>query len=94
MDLAALTVEVFEPHVGGAFAVADAGVELVLREASPVGEWPGGRRPFRLEFRGPADPLLVQQIHRLEHAGLGALEIFVVPIGRDAGGATYEAIFT
>jgi hypothetical protein len=24
---------------------------------------------------------------------LGTLEIFLVPIGRDAGGATYEAIF-
>ena len=66
----------------------------MLETALAAGEWPGGRQPFRLRFRGPRDPLLAQSIYRLMHAGLGALEIFIVPIGRDAESTTYEAIFT
>jgi len=95
MDLADLTLEHFEPLVGSAFQISEpAAVELVLAEAASAGEWPGGREPFRLHFRGPREPLLPQSIYRLEHAELGALEIFVVPVGRDAESTTYEAIFT
>ena len=95
MDLAALTLDHFAPLVGDAFSIADpAQVELELAEASSVGEWPGGREPFRLHFRGPRDPILPQAIYRLEHADLGPLEIFIVPIARDAESTTYEAIFT
>lgn len=96
MDLAAVTLATFEPCAGDTFAieVPTGAIELVLAEASGVGEWPGGRQPFRLHFRGPRDPLLPQSIYRLEHGGLGALEIFIVPIGRDAESTTYEAIFT
>ena len=95
MDLAALTVQDFEPLVGTAFRIREpAPVELVLAEATSAGEWPGGREPFRLHFRGPRDPLLAQSIYRLEHAEFGALEIFIVPIGRDDTSTTYEAIFT
>ena len=95
MDLAALTLATFEPLVGDPFAIAEpAAVELVLAEASSAGEWPGGRQPFRLHFRGPRDPLLPQAIYRLEHAELDPLEIFIVPIARDGERTTYEAIFT
>jgi hypothetical protein len=96
MDLAELTLATFEPHVGDAFTVAADGVqlELVLSAAQSAGEWPGGREPFRLVFDGPREPLLPQSIYRLEHARLGALEIFVVPIGQGADATTYEAIFT
>jgi hypothetical protein len=77
------------------FALAD-GVELRLTEAEPNGSRaPGSERdPFRLAFLGPPDPVLPQRIYRLEHAGLGALDIFLVPIARDAEGTTYEAIFS
>jgi hypothetical protein len=37
---------------------------------------------------------LAQKIHRLEHATLGALDIFIVPIGPDRLGMLYEAIFS
>jgi hypothetical protein len=95
MDLADLTLAHFEPLVGDEFRIAEPQpVELELAEARSAGDWPGGREPFRLLFRGPRDPLLPQSIYRLEHAGLGALEIFVVPVARDAERTSYEAIFT
>jgi uncharacterized protein DUF6916 len=53
----------------------------------------GARAPFTLLFRGPAEPLLPQHIYRLEHDSIGALEIFIVPIGQDADGVAYEAVF-
>ncbi len=96
MDLSQVTLETFEPCVGDAFAIAaePASIEFKLETAEARGEWPGGRQPFSLTFRGPRDPLLPQSIYRLEHAALGALEIFLVPIGRDDAGTCYEAIFT
>jgi hypothetical protein len=36
------------------------------------------------------DPPLPQRIYRVEHAELGAIEIFLVPIAADR----YEAVFT
>jgi hypothetical protein len=92
-----LTLQTFAPRVGEAFQV-DAGeagkLDLVLEsaEASP----PGGeaqREPFRLLFRGPAEPLLPQATYVLENPSLGATDIFIVPIDSDDGGVSYEAIF-
>ena len=37
--------------------------------------------------------MLPQAIYRLEHAALGAMDVFLVPIGRVADGIRYEAIF-
>ena len=51
------------------------------------------RRQFSLLFRGPVDPFLSQGTYRLDHAELGALDIFLVPIGPDAEGMRYEAVF-
>jgi hypothetical protein len=96
MDLHELTLATFEPRVGDSFTIdaAPVLVELVLESANAAGERPGGREPFSLVFRGPLEPLLAQAIYRLEHADLGALEIFIVPIGQDADSTSYEAIFT
>ena len=51
------------------------------------------RQPFSLVFRGPLQPVLPQRIYRLEHEGLGTLEIFLVPVGPDKDGMRYEAVF-
>ena len=45
-------------------------------------------------LRGPVDPLLPQGVYRIGHQALGEHGIFVVPIGRDAEGTRYEAVFT
>jgi len=96
MDLADLNLQTFEPLVGDAFAIdADPGsVELALHSALALGDWPGGRQPFSLTFRGPREPQLPQAIYRLEHAEAGALEIFIVPIAADGESTMYEAVFT
>jgi hypothetical protein len=96
MDLSELTVETFEPLIGDTFTITaePTTVGLVLASVRALSEWPGGRQPFGLDFLGPREPVLPQAIYRLEHAELGVLEIFVVPIGRDADGTRYEAIFT
>ena len=85
-----------EPHVGTTFTIeaSPAGVPLVLDSVTTLDDRTGGRDPFSLLFRGPAEPLLPQSIQRLEHAELGVLEIFIVPLAPDAGGARYEAIFS
>jgi hypothetical protein len=99
--LEALTHESFQPHVGTDFAVRpgpDAALRLTLIEAAATGPAPAGdaarRRPFSLLFRGPRAPVLPQRIYRLEHAALDPLEIFIVPIGPDAEGMRYQAVFT
>lgn len=52
------------------------------------------REPFSLLFRAATRELqLPQQIHPLEHPQLGRLELFMVPLGPDATGMRYEAIF-
>jgi hypothetical protein len=98
-----LTVDDFRPAVGQIFTIdgADAGtIELELTEAStltaeaPATDAAGRRSPFHLLFRGPGDPVLAQQICRLENDHVGPLEIFIVPVARTADGADYQAIFT
>jgi hypothetical protein len=48
---------------------------------------------FVLHFRAPLDAPPYQSIFRLEHAELGAGELFLVPISRDQSGLYYEAAF-
>ncbi len=100
--LDALTVDAFAPLVGATFALHDeaAGrleLELVEARATEPGAAPrdatGRRTPFALLFHGPGEPVLPQRIRRLEHEALGVLEIFIVPVGRDAQAVHYEAIF-
>ena len=97
-DLASLELGDFAACLGEPFRL-DAGgspLELVLVSADALGAEPaagGRRRQFSLVFRGPRAPLLPQRIHRLEGARLGALELFLVPIGPTRSGLCYEAVF-
>jgi hypothetical protein len=97
-----LTADTFTPAVGDTFALdaGDAGhlhVELVearlQRPGEPAADEAGARAPFSLLFRGPAEPVLPQQIYRLEHESIGPLEIFIVPVSHDQSGTIYEAVF-
>jgi hypothetical protein len=54
---------------------------------------PAPRQPFSLLFRGPAESVLPQATYPLQHAQLGTLAIFLVPISRGADGVRYEAVF-
>lgn len=97
MDLGAATLDMFAPHVGETFVVAMPGtrLELILREAKSLASRPDPERraPFSLLFSGPADAPLPQRIYPLEHAELGTLEIFLVPLGPSGAELRYEAVF-
>jgi hypothetical protein len=93
LDLAEATSDTFAPWVGTAFAVAGVTDPLVLTAVRPHAAGPQGRGPFSLDFAGPMHPRLAQQTLRLEHAELGSLELFVVPVGGDDKAARYEAVF-
>ena len=100
-DLADLTAEDFRPVLherfvlsGGAGSEHNGGAvsfEVELVEVNEIPREPGGRAPFSLVFQG-GDPELTlpQRIYRVEHAQLGALDIFLVPIAP----GRYEAVFT
>src|SRR5579862_543341 len=78
---------------------AQQAVELELSEITPprmalTGGTNGLRyENFALMFRGPADRLLAQRIYLFESTQLGRFELFIVPVGRDANGAQYQATF-
>jgi hypothetical protein len=93
--LAGLTIDSFAAHVGERFALEheDGSYGFTLAECESRGQ--GFRREaFALMFLGPAEPVLAQRIYRLRNPELGALEIFLVPVGSDASGTRYEATFT
>jgi hypothetical protein len=100
--LETFTRETFAPFLGETFRLGlDGGgdLELALIEATDLSQrgsprGPGApRAPFSVVFRGPRETHLPQRIYRLRHDRLGAFELFLVPIGPDAVGMRYEAVF-
>lgn len=90
----------FLPFLNQTFHVRLDGVEPIDLELVSVTEAgqrsePEARQPFSLHFLGPGSPqYLVQRIYRLEHEQMGVLDLFIVPLGPEAGRMRYEAIFT
>ena len=102
--LETFTASTFAPLIGQAFRVSigPAGVlELTLIEATehrprsgPNAAAANRRTPFSILFRGPKDLLLPQKMYPFEHPAIGAFDLFIVPIGPDAEGLLYEAVFS
>ncbi len=71
-------------------------MDVVLTQAQGLGEGSAGQRttPFSLLFRGPSERILPQGIYRFDNAGMGAFDLFIVPLQPDSEGSRYEAIFT
>jgi len=94
-----LVFEDFADKVGEVFAVGEADVPaipLTLAEAQPLPPrygLPNARPPFSLIFLGKDPRVLPQRLYRLEHGEMGAVTIFLVPIGKDAQGVSYQATF-
>lgn len=95
-----ITKDDFIPHLHTNFQIRLEGidpVDLELVSVNGLGEAAraGGRQPFSLHFLGPvSSKYLVQHIYTLEHAQLGALDLFIVPLGPEEGRMRYEAIIT
>ncbi len=90
----------FLPYLNQKFHIhLETPLQVDLIEVSDLGPEPSdaqaanARRPFSLIFRDPSNTRLPQQIYRIEHAELGTLDIFLVPIGSDEHGMRYQAIF-
>lgn len=96
-----LTATDFNPHVGTPFTV-DAGSEVVILDlltVTPLREPPARagaavrRLPFSLVFRARTPKHLPQGMFALSHERFGRLDVFLVPVGRDAEGLLLEAVF-
>jgi len=98
MNAAMPTLEDFAALHGQRFDVLDAdadGLWAELIDVQSLGGAPcNGRQPFSLLFAGPPAPALPQRTYRLAHARMAELAIFLVPIGADAAGVRYQAIFS
>ncbi|MBA2691313.1 MAG: hypothetical protein H0U65_02310 [Rubrobacter sp.] len=94
------TIHTFSECVGDVFRVLAGGtshVEIILVSATELGGENTNaipRKPFSLVFRGPKDIPLSQRTYEVEHEGIGAFALFLVPVGPDGEGMGYEAIFT
>lgn len=51
------------------------------------------QRQFSIFFRGPLEYILPQGTYHMEHEKMGALDLFIVPVGREQDGFHYEAVF-
>ena len=96
-----LTIDFFTPHLDTTFSIALSNGELLtlrLSEITSLGQGSAGSRsPFSLLFCHPSLPRnahLPQQTYHLQHALLGTLTLFIVPLGPDQTGMRYQAIFT
>jgi hypothetical protein len=94
-----LSEEAFAENLNTKFRVlldAPREVELELVEVKSYNSGPneqGGMVRFSLFLYGPGDFYLPQRTYALEHASMGQLELFIVPIGRDERGFRYEVVF-
>jgi hypothetical protein len=101
-----LTIDHFKEHIGSTFQATPSlggdAFELELRRADPShhaaaegddGKQDRERDPFSIEFHSRLPHHVPQQIFALEHDGLGKLDLFLVPLGPDADGHRYEAVF-
>ena len=101
--LESLDITTFAGRVGEMFLLAPNEATVIPTRLIAVTPAPGGsaggvcagsRTPFSLVFRSPAGAPLPQRIYRLQLEELGALDLFLVPIGPDETGMCYEAVFT
>ena len=89
-----LSLADFEGFVGEPYEIvfADGTLPVVLEKAQGLPRSMREAGAFRLEWRGPGEPILPQAIYRFRR-GEAEFEMFIVPVGRDQRGALYEAIF-
>ncbi len=89
----------FVSHLHDKFAIQLEGIEpieLELVEVTELGQAliADDRRPFSLIFLGPvSQQYLLQATYCLAHPQMGDLDIFIVPLGPQAGRMQYQAIF-
>ncbi len=89
------TIETFSRHVNSTFLMrygVSQTAELELTSVTDVGS-SSRQIQFSLLFQGPPDAPVAQGTYKLQHDELGNLDMFLVPVGKNAHGIEYEAIF-
>ena len=92
---ASLTHEEFSKNANTKFQVQvdeNTHVDLELIAISELKQYPQ-QEEFALEFRGPLDMFLGQDVRNFSHDQMGRFELFIVPIRQDEQGFYYEAVF-
>lgn len=90
--MADLTVSDFAAGEDYELPVGDGAVRLVVDRVEPLKHAIRAGGGFRIEFLGPAEPILPQAIYAFRRNG-ETREIFIVPVAKDADGVRYEAVF-
>ena len=89
-----LTSSMFAEHLNTTFRVTAGPSKIVEMELFDVLDVSTERQErFSILFRGPHGMLLEQRIYTFEHDKMGTFDLFIVPIGVDEDGYTYEAVF-
>jgi hypothetical protein len=85
----------FSQHLHTTFQVRAPGSEPLSFELIEVAEKNESPRveQFSLIFRGPVTPHLPQAIYTFEHEKMGTFDLFVVPLGPDSAGMSYQVVF-
>jgi hypothetical protein len=71
----------------------DGRIPLSLAGTCELPRTPHRAAPFAVVLEGPADPLLPQGIYPLVHPVHGRLDLFLVPVARNAAYTRYEVTF-
>jgi len=67
-------------------------VELELLSVSELKKT-SRQETYSILFCGPLDQPFWQGMFKTEHARLGTVDLFLVPVGREEDGMRYEAVF-
>ena len=86
----------FEPHIATIFQVAPVGMEPVPVELVKVEDKSSAALDaFSLMFKGSMDRVFCHDTHRVRHADMGELELFLGPVHTGKMDAVYyQAIFS
>lgn len=85
----------FAEAKGSAFTLTDGTgqtVDLELSEVSPLKETPH-QHHFAIVFLAPENYTVAQGLYDIQHPGLGAMQLFLVPVGIENGRMQLEAVF-
>ena len=92
-----LTIDVFSDKVGQVWTIDEPEappIELTLIKVEPLKNYAKLKRePFSLLFTTTGNFVLPQRIYALKHATLGAMSLFMVPVGREGDVTTYQSLF-
>ena len=93
-----MTEQEFSRHLNSTYQLnlEDHNMELKLVEVkayAPGKNEQAGMERFSVYFDGPPDRPLTQGLYHLEHADMGGLDLFLVPVAGNEKKFCYEAVF-